>query len=203
MEGLFALLIGIGLSAACGFRVFVPLLVMSLAAQTGHLELAEGFNWVATPLAAGALGVATVLEIAAYTVPWIDNLLDSVATPAAIVAGILVTAAVLPGMSPFSRWSLAVIAGGGTAGIIQASTVLARATSSTATGGLANPLLSAAEAGGSLLFSVLAVLLPLVAALLFLFLLFRVLRKIYRRFTTHRPPGTGLPTGPGGPSPGL
>ena len=190
MEELFALIIGIGLSAACVFRVFVPLLVMSVAAQTGHLQLAEGFSWVATPLAAGALGVATVLEIAAYSVPWVDNLLDSVATPAAIVAGILATAAVLPGTSPFFRWSLAVIAGGGTAGLIQASTVLARATSTATTGGLANPLLSMAEAGGSLLFSVLAVLLPLVAALLFLFLLFRVLRKVYRRFFTPRPPGT-------------
>jgi hypothetical protein len=196
MEELFALMIGIGLSAACGFRVFVPLLVMSIAAQTGHLQLAEGFRWVASPMAAGALGVATVLEIAAYTVPWVDNLLDSVATPAAVVAGILATSAVLPGTSPLFRWSLAVIAGGGTAGIIQASTVLARATSSATTGGLANPLLSAGEAGGSLLFSILAVLLPLAALLLFLFLLLRVLRRVYRRFSTRRPPGTGLPSGP-------
>ncbi|HPF19257.1 MAG TPA: DUF4126 family protein [Bacillota bacterium] len=97
MEELLALMIGIGLSAACGFRVFVPLLAMSLAAQTGHLELAGEFQqWLATPAATMALGVATFLEIGGYYIPWVDNMLDMVATPAAIVAGTLVTASVLP-----------------------------------------------------------------------------------------------------------
>lgn len=153
MENLFALMIGIGLSAACGLRVFVPLLAMSLAAQTGHLELAESFQWVATPIAATALGFATFLEIAGYYIPWVDNMLDAATTPAAIIAGTFITASVMPEMTPFLKWSIAAILGGGSAGIIQGATVITRAASAFTTGGLGNPLVSTGETGGSILLS--------------------------------------------------
>jgi len=118
MDMLLALILGVGLSAAAGFRVFVPLLGMSIAAQAGHLELAAGFGWLATPTVTIALGIATALEIAAYFIPWLDNALDSVATPAAVVAGTVMTASLLGDMSPLLRWGLAVIAGGGVAGTV-------------------------------------------------------------------------------------
>ncbi len=182
MENLFALMIGIGLSAACGLRVFVPLLAMSLAAQTGHLELAESFQWVATPIAATALGFATFLEIAGYYIPWVDNMLDAAATPAAIIAGTFITASVMPEMTPFLKWSIAAILGGGSAGIIQGATVITRAASAFTTGGLGNPLVSTGETGGSILLSFLAVLLPLAALGLLLFFCLWAARKLYRRF---------------------
>src|SRR5262245_31270558 len=138
MELILSICLGIGLSAACGFRVFVPLLGLSVAGLAGHLELSSGFDWIGTWPTIACFLTASVLEVAAYYVPWIDNLLDSIATPAAVVAGTMMMAAVVTDMSPLMKWSLALIAGGGTAGVIQASTVALRGTSSTTTGGLTN-----------------------------------------------------------------
>lgn len=188
MEELFALMIGLGLSAACGFRVFVPLLAMSLAAQTGHLKLAEGFQWAATPMATTALGIATFFEIGGYYIPWIDNMLDAAATPAAIIAGTFITASVMPEMTPLLKWTVAAITGGSAAGVIQGATVLTRTASSFATGGIGNPVVSTAEAGGSVLLSTLAVLLPLITLGLLLFLFIWAGRKLYRRFSSPRSP---------------
>src|SRR5437879_11742133 len=116
METVLSLLIGIGLSAACGFRVFVPLLVVSVASHTGHLHLSSGFEWMGSDAALIAFAVATVLEVAAYYIPWVDNLLDTVASPAAVIAGTLVTASLIAAMSSFMQCTSAVIAGGRHAG---------------------------------------------------------------------------------------
>src|SRR5919106_151727 len=101
MDLLLSLGIGLGLSAACGFRVFVPLLVMSIAANSGHLSLAPGFQWIASNEALVAFLIATCLEVGAYYIPWVDNLLDTIATPAAIVAGTIITASMVTNVSPF------------------------------------------------------------------------------------------------------
>ncbi len=166
METLLSILVGVGLSAACGFRVFIPPLVISIAALSGHLTLAPGFAWMGTPPALIAFAVATGLEIAAYYIPWLDNLLDTISTPAAIVAGTVVTAAMITGMSPFLKWTLAVIAGGGAAGLVQGSTVLARGLSTVGTGGLANPIIATIELAGSILTSILSLIVPVLALLL-------------------------------------
>src|SRR5436309_7251833 len=105
METVLSLLIGIGLSAACGFRVFVPLLVVSVASHTGHLHLSSGFEWMGSDAALIAFAVATVLEVAAYYIPWLDNLLDTIASPAAVIAGTMVTASLVTDMSPFLKRS--------------------------------------------------------------------------------------------------
>src|ERR1043166_10324473 len=111
MEPLLAICLGVGLSGACGFRVFVPLLVMSIASLSGHLTLAPGFQWIGTYPALVTFSAATIAEIAGYYIPWVDHLLDTIATPAAIVAGIVVTASCVTDVSPFLRWTLAAIAG--------------------------------------------------------------------------------------------
>ena len=166
MDTVLSLLIGIGLSAACGFRVFVPLLVVSIAANTGHLTLARSFAWMGSDTALLAFAVATVLEITAYYIPWLDNLLDTVASPAAVVAGTIITASLVADLSPFLRWTLAVIAGGGVAGLVQGTTVFTRATSTATTGGLANPILATAELGGSVVTSVLSIVAPIAVVFL-------------------------------------
>jgi hypothetical protein len=160
METAISVLVGIGLSAACGFRVFVPLLAVSLASHTGHLSLSSGFEWMGSDAALVAFGMATVLEVAGYYVPWVDNVLDGLAGPAAVLAGTLVTASLVTEMSPFLRWTLAVIAGGGMAGLVQGTTSLARGASTLSTGGLTNPLLATAELGGSIITSLTAILVP-------------------------------------------
>src|SRR5438105_9241668 len=104
MDALTSILLGIGLSAACGFRVFVPMLIISVAAISGHLTLAPGFQWLGTYPALLTFAVATLLEISGYYVPWLDHLLDTLATPAAIVAGTVITAAMVTKMDPLLKW---------------------------------------------------------------------------------------------------
>jgi hypothetical protein len=188
MELLLSICVGLGLSAACGFRIFVPLLITSIAAHSGHLSLAPSFDWIGSPAALTAFSIATALEVGAYYIPWLDNFLDTVATPAAVVAGTVVTASMVTDVSPFLKWSLAVVAGGGVAGAVQATTVLARGFSLTGTGGLANPLVATAELGGSLLTAVAAILAPLFAIVLVLLLIGIAGYKLLRRRTSKAEP---------------
>jgi hypothetical protein len=179
-----SLALGVGLAAAVGFRVFLPLLVMSGAAYGGLLTLSDGLEWLATPTALAMLSVAALLEILAYYAPGVDNLLDTIATPAALVAGTIAAAAVMTDLPPTVRWTTAVIAGGGAAGVTQSITSLLRAKSTVLTGGLGNAAVSTSEAGGALLVSVLALLAPLAAlALVVVFCWFaiRFMRWVARR----------------------
>ena len=157
---MLSLLIGLGLSASCGFRIFVPPFIISLAALGGHLELSENFAWMATLPAVLALGTAVALEVAAYYLPLVDNLLDTIAAPAAVVAGAIVSASVFTDMSPVMKWSLALIASGGAAGIVHASMAVLRGGSTATTGGLGNPLISTVELGGAVGASILSLLVP-------------------------------------------
>jgi hypothetical protein len=158
---LLSAIMAIGLAAACGFRVFVPLLVVALAARAELIELSPGFAWIASTPALVCVALATALEIGAYYVPWLDNTLDAVATPASIVAGIVVAAAVMVDVDPWLRWSTAAIAGGGAAALVQLPTVALRALSSAGTGGVGNPILSSAEAAASAAVASTAALAPL------------------------------------------
>ncbi len=176
-----ALSVGLGLSAACGFRVFIPLLAMGVGARAGLIELGESWVWMSETWVIAAFGAATLIEIGGYYIPWIDNLLDTITTPAAIVAGVVVTSASLDGIDPAMQWILSVIAGGGIAGTIQFGTAATRAASSATTGGAGNPVVSTIEAGASVLFALLAILVPIVAAILVVALMIVVIHRIVRR----------------------
>lgn len=180
------LIIGIGLSAACGFRVFVPLLGLCIASMSGHLTLAPGFEWIGTKTALFTFSVATVLEIGAFYIPWLDHLLDVIATPAAIVAGTIMTASMVGDMSPYLRWSLAIIAGGGAAGIVQAGTVAGRATTTAHGGGHLNFIFSTGELLGSILTTFLAILLPIVCLLVFILVSYKAIRMIASSSLFHK-----------------
>lgn len=166
METLLAVLLGVGLAAACGFRVFVPLLVASFATWSGHLVPAPDFLWLGSTPALVALSAATVLEIGAFYVPWLDNLLDTAAVPAAIVAGTLLTGAFVEDMSPVLRWGTALIAGGGVAASTSTGMALVRAASTATTGGLGNPVVATAETFMAGLVSVVAAVAPVVGMVL-------------------------------------
>ena len=182
METILGLCIGIGLSAACGFRVFVPLLVMSLASILGWFEPMQGFEWLTMPSVCIALAIATVCEITAYYIPWVDNALDTIATPAAMVAGTLTTMAVSSGeMSQFASWAAAIIVGGGTAGAVQMSTVAVRGVSTATTGGVANPLVSTVEWVGAVLLSVLSLLVPILVVIVVIILAIWAVRWFKRK----------------------
>jgi hypothetical protein len=188
MDGLVSVALGLGLAAAAGFRVFVPLLVLSVVARVGYLPLAPGFEWMATTPALTTFAVATVIEIAAYYVPWVDNLLDTVATPAAVMAGVIATASVVRDLPPLLRWAIALIGGGGAAGLIAGTTSLLRLKSTASTAGLANPVLATIELVAAVATSVLALVVPLAllagVITLFAILVWRVSRRIRSRSRT-------------------
>jgi hypothetical protein len=151
MEPLLGIPVGLALSTATGLRIFVPLLLTGLAGRLGYVPLTPGMSWIASDTALVAFATATLLEVVGYYVPWLDNLLDTLATPAAIAAGVVATAAVTPELPPLLRWTLAIVAGGGVAGIVQAATALLRVKASAFTAGTGNPVLATGELMGSLI----------------------------------------------------
>lgn len=183
MDWVLSVCLGIGLSAACGFRIFVPMLGLSIAAMAGDLKLADGFEWIGSVPALVCFSVATVLEIGAFYIPWLDNLLDSLATPAAVVAGTILTASVVTEMSPLMQWSVALIAGGGAAGVVQTGTVLARGASLATTGGGGNFVVSTGEWIGALATTILAIVLPVVAAVCVVGLIGYIAYRLFVRRT--------------------
>ena len=177
MEIILALCLGVTLSAASGFRVFLPPLVVSLAAIHQDLPLASGFEWLGTYPAAIALGIATIVEIVAYYIPLIDNLLDTIEIPTAIAVGTILTAANLGDVEPVLQWTLAAIAGGGTAGVIEAFTSMTRLASTGMTGGTGNFLVATMEDLSAAILSILGLTLPFVAAGLVIGLLILAVTK--------------------------
>ncbi|MBA3313539.1 MAG: DUF4126 domain-containing protein [Planctomycetaceae bacterium] len=189
MDIALGICLGIGLSAACGFRVFVPMFFMSIAARAGYMDLAEGFDWMSSWGAVIAFGTATVLETGAYYIPWLDNLLDSATTPAAVIAGVVATAASITDADPLIQWSAALIGGGGVAGVVQSSSVALRAASTLSTGGLGNFVVATVEFVGSILMSILAMLLPVFAAVVAVGLTASALSLLFRRWNMPRASG--------------
>ena len=180
-ETIISVFLGVGLAASVGFRVFLPLFALSLAAYFGVWELNESWQWIGSTAALVTLGVATLVEIFGYYIPYLDNLLDSIAVPLAAVAGTAVMVSTIADLSPEITWALAIIAGGGTAAAISSASGAARLTSTATTAGFANPLVSTVETGTSIIMSIFSIFLPVVAFILVLvivYIIFRVYKKI-------------------------
>ena len=183
---IMATLMGISLAAASGFRVFLPPFLLSLAARFNVVWfldidlLGTQFEFFTSTLSIVVLGIATVAEFAAFYAPWIDNALDTIATPASIVAGVAMTAIVLEGNDPIIQWAIAIVAGGGVAATIQSATVATRGLSSTFTFGLGNSAVATGENVASVALTLIAILIPFLSALFVLLvvaLLLRMKRK--------------------------
>ncbi len=166
MATLLSVLLGVSLSAAAGFRVFVPFLAISIAYKAGFVQLADGFAWIGTTPALIAFAVATIIEILAYYIPYIDNLLDMIAVPVAVVAGTVLTATVVTDMSPMLKWSLAIIAGGGVSATVQTAVGTVRGASTVVTAGLGNNIVTSFENITSTLLSILALISPLISIII-------------------------------------
>lgn len=188
-----AIFAGVGLAAACGFRVFVPLFIASLAANTGvdaitginfDQLLGVNFEWLGSTPVTIVLGVATAVEVAAYYIPWVDNALDTVSTPLAIIAGTFITGAMMPDLfgDGSMKWIFSTIAGGGSAALVQGTTVVTRGASTATTGGAGNPIISTAELGGAAVTAGLAVLIPILAAILVVCILVYGLSLLIKRW---------------------
>lgn len=157
--------IGLGLAAASGFRVFLPLFTVSLGSYLGWVPVNDSFEWLASLPTLLATGTAMIIEIAAYYIPFVDNLLDTLSVPLATIAGSLLFASQFTELGTFSQWALALIAGGGTAAVISMGFAGTRAASSATTAGIGNSTVATTETAGAGILSVLSFLVPLVAAL--------------------------------------
>ncbi|HNR41545.1 MAG TPA: DUF4126 domain-containing protein [Bacteroidales bacterium] len=187
-EIITAAAIGLGLAASCGFRVFVPLLVASVAAKLGIFPAAEGFQWLAGWPAIICFGTATVVEVMAYYIPFVDNLLDTITTPLAIAGGTLLMTSVLPVDNDLLRWAAGLIFGGGSAAAVQGGTVVTRAASSKLTAGTGNAVLATGEHAASFGVSVLALFIPLIIAALLIVLIVYLISRSGRRIRGGKKP---------------
>lgn len=175
-----AVVLGTALASACGFRVFVPPLVAAVSSWAGLVQLAPDFAWLGSPLAIGVLVVASVAEIVAYHVPWLDHALDVIGAPVAAIAGALLTGGLLGDADPVLRWALAAVAGGGTAMVVHGAMAAVRGLSTATTGGLANPVVAFVESVAALALAVLAVLVPALVVVAVAFGLLAVARRVRR-----------------------
>lgn len=191
---ILSLVMGLGLSACCGFRVFVPLLAASIATKMGVLHLGDGFQWMSSTTALVCFGAATIFEIAGYYIPFVDNILDTVTTPASVIAGTLLTAsAIIPDLDPMLKWGLGIIVGGGSAGIIQAGTALTRATSTATTAGVANPVVATIEHILAIAGSIFSIVIPFIIAGIVCVLILLALFFVIRYFKKHIPTTEVIP----------
>ena len=178
--------LGLGLAAASGFRVFIPPFLYGLFLRLDMVPISipmTGISeWMASDIGLIILGVAMIVEILGYYVPWIDNLLDTIASPAAIIAGVMMMSSTLSDTHPALQWGASIIAGGGVSGTVQIGTVATRAVSTATTGGLANPIVSTVEAGACIVCTILAILLPVIALLLVIILVGYSGKQVNKRF---------------------
>ena len=178
--------LGLGLAAASGFRVFIPPFLYGLFLRLDMVPISipmTGISeWMASDIGLIVLGVAMIVEILGYYIPWIDNLLDTIASPAAILAGVMMMSSTLSDTHPALQWGASIIAGGGVSGTIQIGTVATRAVSTATTGGLGNPIVSTIEAGACILCTILAILLPIIALFLVIVLVGYSGRQVNKRF---------------------
>lgn len=181
LETILSICLGIGLASASGFRVFLPVFALSLASYFNVIPLNESWAWIGGLPALISFGVAMVFEIFGYYIPFIDNLLDTIATPLAAIAGFVVMASTMVDISPTMTTILAIIAGSGSATAFQGLTTTTRLASSVKTAGLGNPVVSTAETGTAITLSSLAIFLPIVAVILVV-IIFGVIYWIYKKF---------------------
>ena len=180
--------IGIGLAAASGFRVFLPMFAVSLASYMGWIPMNDTFEWLAGLPTLITTGIATVVEILAYYIPYVDHLLDTLSVPLATVAGSVLFASQFADIGTFPQWALALIAGGGTAAAISSGFAGTRAASTATTGGLGNSVVATTETAGAGIMSVLAMAAPIIAAIAAIILVIVVIvlgRKIWNKFRNY------------------
>lgn len=182
---ILAALMGLSLASASGFRVFLPPFLLSIAVRTDtlvNLDLSDtSFAIFDSNAAVLVLGIACLAEFAAYYIPWLDNLLDTIATPAAVLSGVGMSSMVLVGTDPIMQWSFAIIAGGGSAGIIQLTTVAIRGLSSTLTLGFGNSFVASGENIASIVLTIAALLAPLIAAIFAIIIILLLVRQVTKK----------------------
>ncbi|MFZ1529428.1 MAG: DUF4126 domain-containing protein [Ferruginibacter sp.] len=182
-EILLSVCVGLGIASATGFRIFLPMLIGNVASLMGWYHFSDSFAWMGSWTAFGVLATATVAEITAYYIPFLDNLLDKVALPLAVGAGTLMSTSYMSDeIAAPLKWGLGLIAGGGAAGLIHSAMGLLRLGSSAGTAGTANPIVTTGENGAAATVSILAFVIPVVLAIAVIILLVFIIKKLWNYF---------------------
>ena len=142
---LASLVLGVSLAASCGLRAFLPLFVLGMGARLGLVDLGDAFEWLGHTPALLALGVGVVCELLGDKIPFVNHVLDLLATPLRAVAGMLVLAATVVDMPIWIVALLAIILGGGVALAVHVTKSGLRGASTAATAGASSPFHSAVE----------------------------------------------------------
>ena len=185
-------LLGVGLAAATGFRTFLPLLMLGLAAkfQLFGMQLADAMSWLDSTPALIALGIATFVELAADKIPAVDHFLSAIGTVIRPIAGAVAAGAAFSQFDPLVAAIAGLIIGAPTALAFHAAQAGTRMVSTSTTLGLANPFVSVGEDLASFFTALLAMLAPVVIPLVLAVTLFALwsLWRFVRRPPTVRTP---------------
>ncbi len=165
-----AVALGIALSACCGFRVFIPLLITSITVYNHWFVLPGNMHWMGSGFSVACFAAASVIEVGAYYFPFLVNILDTVAAPLAVAAGTMLAHALIPFPEgePFLRWVMAFVAGGATAGTIHIGTGIWRLFSTKATLGTGNPVLATGENAAAIAGAIASFFIPLIMSIVML-----------------------------------
>lgn len=181
--------IGIGLAAASGFRVFLPMFVVSLASFMGWIPMNDSFEWLAGLPTLITTGIAMIVEILAYYIPFVDHFLDTISVPLATVAGSVLFASQFADLGTFPQWGLALIAGGGTAATISSAFAGTRAVSTATTAGTGNSIVATGETAGAGIMTALTLLFPIIAGVISILLVITAVflgKKLWKKFTKRK-----------------
>lgn len=171
-----SLAMGIGLSASCGFRVFIPLLAAAIGVKTGFLPVNDTWLWLGSWPSLIILISACIFELLAYYIPFVDNILDAIAAPISIAAGAIIATSLMPlDDYPAMQWGLGILAGGSAAGTIHLGSGFVRLLSSKFTAGTGNFLVSTTENAAAVGGTISAFLLPIFTAIMVIFTIFLIL----------------------------
>lgn len=187
-------LLGLGLAAATGLRAFLPLLLLAVAArfQLFGIDLNSHVGWLGSNAAIATLAVATLVELAADKVPFLDHALSAIGTVTRPLAAVLAAGSVFAGVDPVVAAVAGIIIGAPTALAFHAAQTGTRVASTATTGGLANPVVSVVEDVLAFATALIAIALPLlvpVVLALLLWLIWRLVKAVRRGFSRRPTPG--------------
>lgn len=173
-----------GLAGASGLNAYIPLLIVAVAAHypLGNpvLKLAEPYNLIGEWWAILIISVLLVIEMLVDKIPAVDSLNDGIQTFVRPAAGAILFAAnanLITEMHP----AIALLAGLFVAGGVHTVKMTARPMVTATTAGTGNWLVSLLEDVTAVIMTILAIFVPVIAAILFVAGLFFVVRFIRRR----------------------
>lgn len=175
--------LAIGLSAACGFRIFIPPLTYGIFYKANLVELSDSWSWIGNDWVILLFALATIFELMATFIPYIDNLLDIISTPVSILAGTILASSVLSDLDPSLQWILSIICGVGVTGSFQLSTVTMRGMSTFFSGGIFNPVFAFVEDILAFFIAVSTILIPSLGLIIIIgiFIFFLIKKKEFRK----------------------